>query len=190
MVKSDKEKGDDEYKAGYDTGRDGDPATRAFVSFFDYTNSDSTYGKGYQEGLSDRHEYGSRSDSPNDENSSTIHNNNLTDVESDTTSDNSYTYYPDVSGSSARGGSNSLVFISSGLLFVIPVVYLLASGFVAYEYGHDFAFIMTEKFGAIKGILITLFFLPGVLVIAAVFVIFLIITLVLTIILSFFGINL
>ena len=60
MSDTDKEKGDKEYRDGYYTGRDGDPATRAFDGFFGYTSSDTTYGKGHQAGRDDRYKYGSR----------------------------------------------------------------------------------------------------------------------------------
>lgn len=59
MSGDEKEKGDAEYREGYKAGRDGDPATRLFDSFFGYTNSDTTYGKGYQAGREDKYEYGS-----------------------------------------------------------------------------------------------------------------------------------
>lgn len=136
MVKSDKEKGDDEYKAGYDTGRDGDPATRAFDSFFGYTNSDSTYGKGYQEGLSDRHEYGSRSDNPSDENSPNSHNSSPTDGVLDTSSVDSNTYSHENSGSSTpsvRGLPFSLgfvVFAFFGYLLVSAISWIFIIPFI------------------------------------------------------------
>jgi hypothetical protein len=54
---------DREYLAGYKTGRDGDVMTRAVDMILDFARPYTTYGKGFQQGRSDRHMYGSRNSS-------------------------------------------------------------------------------------------------------------------------------
>jgi hypothetical protein len=51
---------DQEYVAGYKTGRDGDFIARAVDMILDFARPDTTYGKGFQQGREDRHNYGSR----------------------------------------------------------------------------------------------------------------------------------
>lgn len=147
---SEKEKGDKEYKDSYYTWRDGDPATRLFDSFFGYTKSDSTHGKGAKAGREDRYKYGSR------DNNDKTHTNSKPKRKS--ASRSHYVY----SGSSSSGGLISTRLFGYGWVTILLTIIYLAATAIFMKSGLNFPYgAGPEKFGLIWSILITAFFLPG-----------------------------
>ena len=123
-----KTQGDKEYVKGYETGRDGDPASRGFDAFFGYTDPNTTYGKGYQAGVEDRHAYGSRTPdlfSGNDKEDKPQRTNSEKGNHSYSSSSGSY------SGTSYSGSSDSsfgLLGWIVGLIVVGLIVIAVSSG--------------------------------------------------------------
>ena len=114
-------KGNEEYVTGYKTSRYGDPLTRAADMFFGYSNSDTTHGKGFQQGREDRHNYGSRT------------------ADETTTSDDNQMNEGNLSASSdeyAKGGERS-EDLSLGFLFISVPFFSIIAGFFSLLFSYQ-----------------------------------------------------